>query len=513
MRKNNLLSALAVSALCAGLGFSCSPRQEETYSHVAISPDDSPEDIVWKAAHVVPSRRQFEWQRLELTAFAHFGLNTFTDVQWGSGADDPEAFNPVHFDPGEWVSVLRETGFRSLILTCKHHDGFCLWPSAYTDYSVRSSPWKDGKGDVVRDVAEACHEQGLLFGVYLSPWDRHEQSYGTPEYNDFFVNQLTELLTQYGRVDEVWFDGACGEGPNGKVQEYDYQRWYAVVRELQPQAVIAIVGPDVRWVGSERGVGRLSEWSVVPNNKLDPALIAADSQHELIMPPTRVVRDEDLGSREVIGKAKTLVWYPSEADVSIRRSWFYTESDIGTTKSPERLLNIYFTSVGRNSNLLLNIPPNRDGLFGEEEVESLRGFAELRREMFGHNLLSDAKLRSFSGFSWCGKNARAAGDGNYDTSVRLKQCGDGSYGCITARWDAPKTFSVLMLQEDIRQGQRIESFTLQYLGEDGEWHTVAEGTTVGYKRLMRFDPVTATAVRLLIGSARHTPVIAEYGLF
>ena len=158
MRKNNLLSALAVSALCAGLGFSCSPRQEETYSHVAISPDDSPEDIVWKAAHVVPSRRQFEWQRLELTAFAHFGLNTFTDVQWGSGADDPEAFNPVHFDPGEWVSVLRETGFRSLILTCKHHDGFCLWPSAYTDYSVRSSPWKDGKGDVVRDVAEACHE-------------------------------------------------------------------------------------------------------------------------------------------------------------------------------------------------------------------------------------------------------------------------------------------------------------------------------------------------------------------
>ena len=499
--KNRYTSWFFVLALT----FGCSTAPERYYNHVAIEDTDSMEDILFKAAHVVPSPRQFEWQRLELTAFAHFGLNTFSNLQWGSGKEDPALFNPTDFDAHQWAGVLKEAGFKSLLLTCKHHDGFCLWPSAWTDYSVRQSPWKNGQGDVVREVADACHEAGLKFGVYLSPWDRHEQSYGTPQYNDYFVNQLTELLTGYGKVDEVWFDGACGEGPNGKRQEYDYDRWYRVIRALQPQAVIAIMGPDVRWVGNERGWARETEWSVVPNQRLDPALVASESQHELIMPPTKVTSGRDLGGREIIKNAKTLVWYPAETDVSIRPSWFYTAADDGQTKTPEQLMDIYFTSVGRNSNLLLNIPPDKTGRFGDEEVKSLLGFARLREELFSHNLLEDARvdIKSVSP-----SRARMVCDGDYDTGVRLDK------GQVIAwEWGKPVTFSVLLVQEDIRRGQRVESFSLEYLSEDGTWLKAAEGSTIGYKRLLRFAPVTTTAARLVIHSSRLEPFISETGLY
>lgn len=501
--KNNFLLCSAFLALLAS---SCAHSDESTYNYVQIEESDTEEQIVWKAAHVVPTQRQFEWQKLELTAFAHFGLNTFADRQWGDGKDNPELFNPTDFDAEQWVSVLEETGFRSLILTCKHHDGFCLWPSAYTEYDVSLSSWKDGKGDVVREVADACHRHGLCFGVYLSPWDRHEETYGTPEYNDYFVNQLTELLTQYGQVDEVWLDGACGEGPNGKKQVYDYDRWYRLVRELQPQAVIAIVGPDVRWVGNEKGFGRNTEWSVLPNSNLDQKLIASNSQHELIVPPIPDNRSEDLGSRSVIRNAKALCWYPAEVDVSIRRSWFYSESNDGSTKSPERLMEIYFSSVGRNCSLLLNIPPNKQGLFGDDEVESLRAFARMRDEMFAHNLLEDAKIQA-SGYSV--RKSRKLCDADYDTGLLLKE----GLRTISFQWDSTRTFSVLMLQEDIRHGQRVEAFTLEYKDENGVWQEACSGTTVGYKRLMRFTPVSTSEARLVIKEVRHYPMIAEIGLF
>ena len=295
-------------------------------------------------------------------------------------------------------------------------------------------------------------------------------------------------MTQYGPIAEVWFDGACGEGPNGKKQEYDFDRWYKLIRKLQPQAMISIMGPDARWVGNESGIARTTEWSVVPNNKLDPAMIAGNSQKELIMPPTRVTMDEDLGSREIISKARTLVWYPAETDVSIRPSWFYTSKDDGCTKSAEQLLNIYFTSVGRNSNLLLNIPPDKTGRFGTDEVESLMGFAELRKKTFGHDFLPEASSATI---------ARSESD----------------WGGIEWTWDKSVTFSIFMAQEDIRQGQRVEEFSLEYMGENGEWIEAASGTTIGYKRLLRFEPVTASRVRLVIKSARHTPVICGTGLF
>ncbi|MDD5820094.1 MAG: alpha-L-fucosidase [Bacteroidales bacterium] len=506
--KLSSLTLLTLSLLCA-----CgerTPRKAAESNYVVIDSLDSEEQIIWKAAHVVPSPRQLEWQKQELTAFAHFGLNTFADKQWGSGNDDPSLFNPTAFDPAQWVSTLKKAGFRSLILTCKHHDGFCLWPSEYTDYSVKSSPWMDGKGDVVRAVSDACHEQGLGFGVYLSPWDRHEKSYGSDGYNDYFVNQLTELLTLYGPVCEVWFDGANGEGPNGKKQEYDYDRWYRLIRELQPGCVIAVVGPDVRWVGNERGVARESEWSVVPNANLSPEMIAENSQKELIVPPTRVNRDEDLGSRELLLKAGTLVWYPAECDVSIRPSWFYTDSDNGKTKSAERLMDIYFSSVGRNSNLLLNIPPNREGLFGEDEVKSLTEFAHMKDSLFAENLLESARIsldsRSDNGL-------RELCDSVFESSIALAAGNDGGWGALEFCWDNPQTFSTLLIQEDISQGQRIEEFSLEYQAEDGQWLKAAEGTTVGYKRLLRFDPVKASRLRLVIPAARHTPVLSEVGLY
>lgn len=487
-----LFHCAALALLCLlslFMAVSCGSSREPAWNQVAIEASDTPEQIVWKAAHVVPSPRQFNWQRLELTAFAHFGLNTFADRQWGSGSDDPSLFNPTDFDADQWASVLEEAGFKSLILTCKHHDGFCLWPSDYTDYSVIQSPWRDGEGDVVKEVSEACRRHGLLFGVYLSPWDRHDHRYGTSEYNDFFVNQLTELLTGYGPIAEIWFDGACGEGPNGKMQVYDFERWYKLVRELQPECIISIMGPDVRWVGTETGIGRETEWSVVPSG---------------------LTRGKDLGSREVIANAETLVWYPAEADVSIRPNWFWTASDDGLTKTSEKLMDIYFTSVGRNANLLLNIPPDKDGLFGEDEVNSLLGFAELRRKTFGQNLLEDAAVR-IEGVA--GKASRAVCDGDYDTIIVLCENCRGDYRRVSFSWKEPRTFGILMIQEEIRKGQRVESFTLEYKGEDGLWHEAVSGTTVGYKRILRFDPVTASQARLTVNQARHTPVISEIGLY
>ena len=240
-------------------------------NYMVITPSDDSLRIIEKAAHVIPTARQLKWQQLELTAFFHFGMNTFTGTEWGTGKEDPKNFNPSDLNVRQWVKVVKEAGFKQVILTAKHHDGFCLWPTKTTKHSVASSPWQNGKGDVVKELSRACWEMGMGFGIYLSPWDRNSALYGTEAYNDFFTRQLTELLTQYGLIDEVWFDGANGEGPQGKKQEYDFERWYKLIRKLQPQAVIAVMGPDVRWVGTETGYGRETEWSVVPLNNLDPS--------------------------------------------------------------------------------------------------------------------------------------------------------------------------------------------------------------------------------------------------
>ena len=480
-----------------------SNAQKKNYA--VISPSDSESDIIRKAANIIPSARQLRWQKLELTAFFHFGVNTFTNREWGTGKEDPKIFNPKNLNANQWVQVAKDAGFKQVILTAKHHDGFCLWPTKTTEHSVKNSPWKNGKGDVVREVAVACKKQNMGFGVYLSPWDRNSSFYGTDEYNDFFVKQLTELLTNYGRIDEVWFDGANGEGPNGKKQVYDFNRWYQLIRKLQPAAVIAIMGPDVRWVGTETGYGRETEWSVVPTDNLNAEDISSNSQQGVAFKPQGDMTGDDLGSRSKIINAKGLVWYPAETDVSIRPGWFYHPEENTKVKSPEKLLDIYFHSVGRNSVLLMNIPPDKDGLINEADMKILKEWKKLRTDIFKNNLAKDAVVSSANGM-----NVKAILDGDYSTYWTTKE--KDTTAVIELKLKGTKTFNVLSLQENINIGQRIEQFEMDYWNGDA-WQKAAEGTTVGYKRLIQFDPITTEKVRLKILSARLNPTIAELGLY
>jgi alpha-L-fucosidase len=472
---------------------------------ITIGQDDTDSAITSKAANIIPHARQLRWQQLELTGFFHFGINTFTNKEWGNGKEDPKIFNPTGLDADQWVRVAKQAGIKQVILTAKHHDGFCLWPTRTTEHSVKNSPFRDGKGDIVKAVANACKKNKIGFGIYLSPWDMNAASYGTDAYNDFFVQQLTELLTHYGRIDEVWFDGAKGDGPNGKKQVYDFDRWYKLIRQLQPTAVIAIMGPDVRWVGTETGYGRETEWSVVPANNLDPAAIAAGSQQAIAFKPTGDMRGNDLGSRDKIKNARGLVWYPAETDVSIRPGWFYHPEENNEVKSPEKLLDIYYNSVGRNGVLLLNIPPGPQGLVHEADIKSLLQWKKLRQQSFKINLARGAKARSANGVG-----IQKLSDGRDATHFTTINNDTATVIGFTLR--GPKTFDVLLLQENIRHGQRVEKFVLEYL-QDGAWKSAAEGTTIGYKRLLRFPAVTASEVRLRILSSRLNPFIAEFGLY
>jgi len=474
-------------------------------SYAALPAGSSPAAVVAKAAHVVPSPRQLRWQQLELTGFLHFGMNTFTNKEWGDGTESPALFNPTALDAGQWVRTCKAGGIKQVIITAKHHDGFCLWPSQYTEHSVKNSPWQGGKGDVVREVANACHAQGMGFGVYLSPWDRHSPFFGdSAKYNNYFVNQLTELLTNYGRVDEVWFDGANGEGPTGRKQVYDFTRWYALIRKLQPTAVIAVMGPDVRWVGTESGYGRPTEWSVVPTEAQRQANVAANSQKEVAFAPKNMMED-DLGSRVKIRNAAALVWYPAEIDVSIRPGWFYHPAEDGKVKTPAQLFDIYTSSVGRNGVLLLNIPPAKTGLIAPADIANLKGFSKALADTYATNLLSGSTV------SGLGTTQTAALlDTKYSTYWTTP--GRDTTATLSFALPKPQRFDMLQLQENITLGQRIESFVLEYKSGD-EWKTAATGTTVGYKRMLKFEPVQAQQVRLRLTSSRLNPTLAAIGLY
>ena len=452
--------------------------QEQRHGGITmIGAGDDKATILHKAAHVSPSPRQARWQELEFTVFFHFGMNTFTDREWGIKGTSPALFNPTALDAEQWVKTAKMAGARLVIMVAKHHDGFCLWPSKSTDYTVNNSPWKGGKGDVVAEVAAACRKQGMKLGIYLSPWDMNSSLYGTEAYNEFFRNQLTELLSGYGPVEEVWFDGACGEGPNGVRQVYDWLRYYRVVRKLQPQAVIAVMGPDVRWVGTESGYGREAEWSVVPV----PETCLREPGSGDVFPPPGDLMAADLGSREKIGNARGLMWYPSEVDVSIRPGWFYHHDQDTAVKRPEELVDIYCSSVGRNSVLLLNLPPDQRGLIHENDVAALQKMRSILDATFGNDLA---------------KNVPALRN---DSMILLKPNGK-------------VTFDRVMLQENFRQGQRVESFVIEYL-DDAGWKELARGTTIGYKRILRFQPMRANQIRLRITSARDVPEITHFGLY
>ncbi|HYA48252.1 MAG TPA: alpha-L-fucosidase, partial [Burkholderiales bacterium] len=454
---------------------------------VPILPSDTPQQLLEKAARLVPSERQLRWQALEFQAFVHFGMNTFTDREWGLGTEDPKLFNPTDFDAGQWVEAVKAAGIGGLIVTAKHHDGFCLWPSRFTEHSVANSPWRGGKGDVVGEVAEACRKAGLKFGVYLSPWDRHEPSYGdSVRYNEHFKNQLRELLTNYGEIAEVWFDGACGEGPNGKRQVYDWEGYWGLIRELQPGAVISIMGPDVRWIGNEAGTNRESEWSVIP-------VVGEDDRPAEKDPGGIAGLDAmaaDLGSLKAIEavakKGGRLIWYPSQVDVSIRPGWFYHSAEDMKVKSLDHLLDIYYGSVGGNAQLLLNIPPDRRGRSHENDALRLKQLGDVLRATFAVNLAAGAKTV-------------VTGNGAAGASME--------YGLARST-----PFNVVMIREDLKFGQRVEAYAVD-AWDGSSWKEITRGTTVGYKRLCRVPTVKAGKVRLRILGARAPASIAEFGLF
>lgn len=460
---------------------------------------------------VVPSARQVRLQQMEMYAFVHFTINTFTDREWGDGTEDPALFDPRRLDAMQWVDAIADAGMKGLILTCKHHDGFCLWPSALTEHTVAASPFRQGQGDVVREVADACRQRGIAFGVYLSPWDRHEPKYGTGKpYDDYFVGQLTELLTGYGEISTVWFDGACGEGPNGKKQYYDWERYYEVIRRLQPKACIHVCGPDIRWCGNEAGDVRDAEWSVVPRRTMDTEKIASASQQQDDAAfRQRKIRatDQDLGSRDVLKDEPELIWYPAEVNTSIRPGWFWHASEDDQVKPLTKLIDIYEKSVGGNATFLLNIPPNREGLFHAEDVARLRAFGDYLRSSYRENLTGSATL-----------DASPAAQGHPIACVLTED--DGFYlpaeetgqAEIILRWTDRQRIRRVVLQEQILMSQRIERYALD-VWQDGGWHQAAEGRVVGYKRIIPLDAVETCALRLRIMDARVAPTIKFIGVY
>ena len=488
----------------------CAPKQEPVESnHLLIPVGTHPDTIAKMAAHVKPSARQIAWQKLEMTAFVHFGLNTFYDREWGTKEYRAEMFNPSALDARQWAKTIKEAGAKMMIVLAKHHDGFCYWPSEYTDFSVKNSPWKNGQGDLVAEAVEACKEFDLKLGIYLSPWDIHSSIYGSDEYNTFFKNQLRELLTNYGEVHEVWFDGACGEGPNGKKQVYDWEGYYSVIRKLAPNAVIAIMGPDVRWVGTESGYGRETEWSVVPASDNMLEQIAAGSQQAEtngVFIPDDEMYQEDLGSREKLKDAKALIWFPSEVDVSIRPGWFYHQAEDSLVKSAEKLVDIYFSSVGRNSMLLLNFSPDKRGLIPENDIQHIRAMKAFIDSTFSKNIVANASISSISP----DKNFSALTDNNNSTFWTTEK--GTTTATIEFKFSEEQKFDCVMLQENFRNGQRVESFEIQ-AEIDGKLVRIAEGSTIGYKRLLRFNPIVTSRVQFVITAARDCPEISTFGLF
>ncbi len=447
---------------------------------------------------------------MEFTAFVHFGINTFDNVEWGKRTMDISKFNPKEINVKQWVKVFKDAGMKQVILTTKHHDGFCLWPTKYNNYNISDTPFEDGKGDIVKDLSEACRKAGLKFGVYLSPWDMHEKTYGTPAYNTYFENLLTELLTNYGKISEVWFDGANGEGPNGKKQIYDWHAYYKLIRKLQPDAVISIMGPDVRWVGTESGYGRQTEWSVVPGSNTNQEKIAANSQQQSLESAfiPKDLTNEDLGSREKIEKASSLIWYPAEVDVSIRPGWFYHKSDDEQVKSPYKLVDIYYNSVGLNDVLLLNVPPDKNGLITNYDIKSLQGMRYILDETFKNNLVKNAS--AISSIEKKGNEAKYILDDDLKTYWTTKDT--FSIASIEVNLGNEKTFNRAMLQENILAGQRIEKFHLEYWNGN-EWNKFVEATTIGYKRLLRFNTITTNKVKILIDQCRTNPTLSSFGLY
>ncbi|MBJ7882126.1 alpha-L-fucosidase [Gelidibacter salicanalis] len=456
-----------------------------------------------KAVGPTPSDQQLAWQDMEFYGFIHFSINTFTDDEWGYGDKSPDLFNPSELDARQWARIAKEAGMKGLILTNKHHDGFCLWPSEYTDYSVKNSPWKNGKGDVVKELAEACREYGLKMGIYLSPWDRNHPDYGKPEYIEYFRNQLTELLTNYGDIFEVWFDGANGgDGYYGGAREirtvdkksyYDWKNTIALIRKLQPNAIIwSDSGPDARWVGNEHGYAYETTWSPLLRDSIYGGM-------------------PEYSKKYAMGQENGTHWVPAEADVSIRPGWYYHKSEDNKVKTLKELLEIYYKSVGQNSTLLLNLPVDRRGLVHENDERQLKKLMAQLKEDFATNLALNAKT---SANHTRGNTSRYKSDRAVDSdkTTYWTTNDDITNASITIDFGKPTLFNRFLVQEYIPLGQRVTQFSLD-AEIDGIWKTLDNQTTIGYKRILRLDDTKATKIRLNIEGAKGSPIISNIAVY
>jgi alpha-L-fucosidase len=456
----------------------------------------------------LPSPRQLAWHQLETYSFLHFTVNTFTGREWGEGDEDPNIFHPTAFDPDQMMRALKSAGMKGAILTCKHHDGFCLWPTKTTDHSIRKSSWNNGEGDVVRDISEAARRHGLKFGVYLSPWDRNNAAYGKPEYIAIYRAQLRELLTQYGPIFEVWHDGANGgTGYYGGAREkrvidkttyYDWPNTWALIRQLQPGAVIfSDVGPDIRWVGNEKGIAGETCWETY-----DP-----EGEHGGPAAPGDVnAKQSPIGTRN--GKH----WLPPECDVSIRPGWFWHAQENAKVKSAGDLMDLYYESVGRGASFLLNVPPDRRGQFSEPDVRSLEQFGTLRESAFEKNLAAGAEITASN---IRGGNRTFAPSNLLDGKRDTYWTTDDSVTNpdVTLAFAKPVTFNVIRIRENVRLGQRVGAFAIEH-EQAGKWNTLAEVTSIGNCRLIRLPrEVSAAQLRLRITDSSVCPALSELGLF
>lgn len=433
----------------------------------------------------VPNAKQLEWYGRERMIFFHFGMNTFTDKEWGDGTEGPELFNPSALDVRQWIRVIKEAGFKCAILTAKHHDGFCLWQTKYTEHSIKNSPYKNGKGDIVKEFTDACREFGIKAGIYLSPWDRHEKSWGSDEYNDFYVGQLTELLTNYGKIWECWWDGA---GSTEAV--YDWKRWAKTVKTLQPDAVIfgslgATPWVDVRWVGNEKGIAGKPCYATI-----DEISLVVETTSEL--------------NRGKIGGERFI---PAEVDVSIRPGWFYHASQDSEVRSAENLLNLWFTSNGSNAGFLLNLPPDRRGLIHENDIESLLTFNKMLQDSLSVNLADNAKITPSSIREGLQGESLLVDDGSFYAPTDDDKCPE-----LIVELESEKSFNSVMIREAIELGHKITGLEISAFA-DGEWKLICKSECVGYRLCERFDEVKSDKLKIRVTDALDTPIITFFGVY
>jgi alpha-L-fucosidase len=441
------------------------------------------------ATNPIPTKQQLAWHEMEFYLFVHFGPNTFTDKEWGEGDEPEDVFNPTKLNCEQWCRVAKAAGAKGIIITAKHHDGFCLWPSKYSKHTVRESKWKNGKGDVLRELSAACKKYGLKFGVYLSPWDRNHPKYGTPAYNDVFVNMMKEVFQNYGPIWEFWWDGANGEGPNGKKQEYDWKKFERTVRQLSPTTVIfSDIGPDIRWVGNEKGIAATTNWNLLDTTGFKRGLGA---------PPNDTLQQGNINGKN---------WIPAECDVSIRPGWFYHAKEDDAVKSPEELFDLYLKSVGRGTNFLLNVPPDRRGLINEHDSLSLIRFQKLRKESFQKNLAPSGKASIPSPVSI--KSATKLNDRNSSTYETVSK-----KDLVQLKFDKATTVNCVVLKEHLLSGQQTKQFKIYLLDKENNLLKEITGTTIGRKRILTFPTLEIYSIGFAIDEMKANPRITEIEVY